>query len=73
MHNDNKIDEDTGLPDMILDCNATKAAVDRVDQLCHNYSVQKRTSAGHLRTSTIASILQGSIAWSSFKQNFHKR
>ena len=28
---------------MILDYNATKAAVDRVDQLCHNYSVQKRT------------------------------
>ena len=27
---------------MILDYNATKAAVDRVDQLCHNYSVQKR-------------------------------
>ena len=42
MHNDHKIDEDTGLPDMILDYNATKAAVDRVDQLCHNYSVQKR-------------------------------
>ena len=48
MHNDddednNKIDEDTGLPNMILDYNATKAAVDSVDLLCHNYSVQKRT------------------------------
>ena len=28
---------------MILDYNAAKAAVDRVHQLCHNYSVQKRT------------------------------
>ena len=27
MYNDNKIDEGTGLPDMVLDCNATKAAV----------------------------------------------
>ena len=43
MHNDKKVDEETGLPEMILDYNATKAAVDRVDQLCHNYSVQKRT------------------------------
>ena len=43
MHNNNKVDEETGLPKMILDYNATKAAVDRVDQLCHNYSVQKRT------------------------------
>ena len=43
MHNDNKIDEDTGLPDMIMDYKATKAAVDRVDQFCHNYSAQKKT------------------------------
>ena len=43
MNNDNKVDEKTGLPKMILDYNATKAAVDRGDQLCHNYSVQKRT------------------------------
>ena len=43
MQNDNKVDEETGLPEMILDYNATKAAVDRVDQLCHNYSVPKRT------------------------------
>ena len=28
---------------MILDYDATKAAVDRVGQLCHNYSIQKRT------------------------------
>ena len=43
MHNDNKIDEDSGLPIITLDYNANKAAVDRVDQLCHNYNVQKRT------------------------------
>ena len=28
MHNDNKVDEETGFPEMILDYNATKAAVD---------------------------------------------
>ena len=63
MHNNNEIDEDTGLPDMILYCNGTKAAVDRVDQICHNYLRRKGQSAGHLHTSTIASILQESIAW----------
>ena len=42
-HDDNKVDEATGKPEMILEYNATKAAVDRVDQLCYNYSVQKRT------------------------------
>ena len=36
MHNDTKVDEETGFPEMILDYNATKAALDRVDQLCHN-------------------------------------
>ena len=43
MHNDNKVDEETDLPKMILDYNATKAAVDRDDQLRCNYSMQKRT------------------------------
>ena len=43
MHNDNKVDKETGLPKMIFNYNATKAAVDQVDQLCHNYSLQKRT------------------------------
>ena len=43
MHNDNKIDKDLGLPIITLDYNADKAAVERVDQLCHNYNVQKRT------------------------------
>ena len=36
MHNDNKVDKETSLPKMILAYNATKAAVDRVDQLCFN-------------------------------------
>ena len=43
MHNDNKIDEGTDLPETLFDCNATRGAVDGVEQLCQNYSVQKRT------------------------------
>ena len=43
IHNDNKIDEDSSSPIIILDYNANKAAVDRVDQLCHNFNVQKMT------------------------------
>ena len=43
MHSDADVDNDTGKPVMILDYNKTKAAVDRVDQLRHYYSVQKRT------------------------------
>ena len=43
MHNHNKVDEATGKPNIMLECNATKAAVERLDQHCHNYSVQKRT------------------------------
>ena len=31
IQNDNKVDEETGFPEMILDYNATKAAVYRVD------------------------------------------
>ena len=42
MHNDNKIDEGLNLLEIILDYNVTTAAVDRVDQLCYNYSGQKR-------------------------------
>ena len=42
VHSDKEVDEATGKPLMILDYNTIKAAVDRVDQLCHNYSVQKR-------------------------------
>ena len=43
MHNHNKVDEATGKPNIMLEYNATKAAVDCVDQHYHNYSVQKRT------------------------------
>ena len=43
MHNDNKVDKETGLPEMVLDYKATRAAVNQVDQLCHYYSVQKNT------------------------------
>ena len=43
MHSDKEVDEATGKPLMILDYNAAKAAVDRVDQLYHNNHVQKRT------------------------------
>lgn len=39
-----EVDEVSGKPVMILDYNKMKGAVDRVDQLCHNYSVQRRTT-----------------------------
>ena len=38
-----KIDRDTGLLEMILDCDPTKAVVDQINQNFHNYSLQKRT------------------------------
>ena len=43
MHNNNEIDEGKDLPKTLFDCNATKEVVDGVEQLCQNYSVQKRT------------------------------
>ena len=43
MHHDNKIDIETGKPDMIITYNETKGAVDTVDQLCHKYSVKRGT------------------------------
>ncbi|XP_018600224.2 piggyBac transposable element-derived protein 4-like [Scleropages formosus] len=43
MHDKEEVDQVSGKPMMIIDYNETKGAVDRVDQLCHNYSVQKRT------------------------------
>ena len=33
----------TGKPDMILYYNQTKGVVDTVDQICHTYSVQRKT------------------------------
>jgi len=43
MHQDQKIDEETNKPDMILNYNLTKGGVDTLDQLCANYSVSRRT------------------------------
>ena len=43
MHHDNSVDADSGKPEIILFYNATKGAVDTVDQLCHSYSVQRKT------------------------------
>ena len=43
MHHDNKIDIETGKPDMIFTYNETKGAVDTVYQLCHEYSVKRGT------------------------------
>ena len=48
MHDDNKVDEATGKPEMILEYNAIKAAVDHVDQLCHNTVCKKEQSVGLL-------------------------
>ena len=39
MHHDDKIDDQTGKPDITLYCNQTKEAV---DQMCHTYSVQRK-------------------------------
>ena len=43
MHHDNHVDKDTSKPDIILSYNSTKGAVDTVDQLCHSYSVQRKS------------------------------
>ena len=43
LHNDSKVDSETGKPEIILYYNHTKRAVDTVDQMCHAYSVQRRT------------------------------
>ena len=43
MHNDSEEHKTAGTPHMILDYNATRAACDGVDQLCHNCSVEKKT------------------------------
>lgn len=43
MHHDDSIDSNSGKPDIILFYNQTKGAVDTVDQLCHSYSVQRKT------------------------------
>ena len=43
---------------MTLDYHATKAPVDRVDQFCYNYSMQKKI-AGHLPISLTALNIVG--------------
>ena len=43
MHHDDKIDDQTGKPDIILYYNQTKAEVDTVDQMCHTYSIKRKT------------------------------
>ncbi|XP_066260450.1 piggyBac transposable element-derived protein 4-like [Euwallacea similis] len=42
-HHDDKIDENTGKPEIILDYNATKGEVDCVDKLCAAYDVSRNT------------------------------
>lgn len=43
LHTDAEIDAESGKPTMVLDYNATKGSVDAVDQMCHTYSVQRKT------------------------------
>ena len=73
MHNDNKIDEDIGLPYIMLDYNATKAAVDRVDQLCHNYSAQKRTERWPLAYFCNCLNIAGANSMVTFRAKFPQR
>ncbi|KAJ8945519.1 hypothetical protein NQ314_009194 [Rhamnusium bicolor] len=42
-HDDDKIDPQTGKPEMIIDYNQTKCGVDVVDQLCSNYNCVRST------------------------------
>jgi len=43
MHNDDKLNETTKKPDIIMDYNRTKGGVDTVDQLCHKYTTKRST------------------------------
>lgn len=43
MHDAPDVDVDTGKPDMILDYNVRKCAVDVADQMCAAYSVSRIT------------------------------
>ncbi|CAF1447770.1 unnamed protein product, partial [Rotaria sordida] len=42
-HNDSIVDKETGKPNIIVDYNKTKGAVDTVDQMCHKYTVKRAT------------------------------
>lgn len=43
MHSNDSVDCETQKPEIILFYNSTKGGVDTVDQMCANYTVQKRT------------------------------
>ena len=43
MHNNDKVDTETGKPKIILYYSQTKEAVDVVGKMCHAYSVQEKT------------------------------
>ncbi|XP_052758211.1 uncharacterized protein LOC128202326 [Galleria mellonella] len=43
LHNDAKIDVETGKPDIILSYNDTKGRIDVVDRLCANYNCARAT------------------------------
>ncbi|KAF4517452.1 hypothetical protein B566_EDAN004490 [Ephemera danica] len=43
MHHDDKIDEETGKPEIIMDYNATKGGVDTLDQMAHTYTCKRAT------------------------------
>jgi hypothetical protein len=43
MHHDNNVDTETGKPNIVLDYNKTKGAVDTIDEMCHKYSVKRGT------------------------------
>ena len=43
IHHGNHVDKDTGKPDIIHFHCSTKGAVDTTDQLCHSYSVQRKS------------------------------
>ena len=43
MHADDIVDRSSNKPDIVLFYNSTKGGIDTVDEMCGNYSVQKRT------------------------------
>nr|CAH7737709.1 unnamed protein product [Callosobruchus chinensis] len=43
MHHDDKLDKDSGKPDIIMDYNRTKFGVDVVDKMCASYDVSRNS------------------------------
>ena len=70
MHHDSEVDKDTGKPDIIMFCNTTRGAVDTVDQLCHPYSVQRKSKrwplAYFMNNINLAGISAFICFWKSF-------